>query len=119
MSYVEVYKEELIDLPSSSTKPDLRNYILLGALQVPVRNKEEVLERIIEGEKRRHVDPTTYNSKSSRSHCVLRLYIESSDSADAEMARVSQLVSTAHTSFAVLTTVLTHIPTQSGGSGWD
>ena len=86
ISYVEVYNEILKDLLSDSNKPppELRmdpnkGVVLQGAENKTVLNEEEAFKLITMGNKRRTEKQTDRNKFSSRSHAVLRIYIEIQD----------------------------------------
>ncbi|GIQ91733.1 kinesin-like protein, partial [Kipferlia bialata] len=51
-----------------------------GALEEVVQCPEDVMKAIKRGEQRRQVGSTNMNARSSRSHCVLRVFIESTSS---------------------------------------
>ncbi|KAG8898687.1 Kinesin-like protein kip2, partial [Tulasnella sp. 403] len=88
-SYLEIYKEQIHDLLSSSTGsggslvlqdngvvPGLREEVVMS-----VKGLKEVLER---GEANRRTASTDWNARSSRSHSVFRLIIESREVASLE-----------------------------------
>ncbi|KAH8062072.1 hypothetical protein JL721_8794 [Aureococcus anophagefferens] len=50
----------------------------IGIREVSVASVGDVFDTIVEGEARRAVGETEFNSRSSRSHAILRLTIESS-----------------------------------------
>ncbi|KAK8858917.1 hypothetical protein IAR55_003148 [Kwoniella newhampshirensis] len=79
-SYLELYNEAIIDLLSgaelqlSETK---KGVVINGLTEMAVRTEEEVRKVLRSGEERRKVGATDWNSRSSRSHCVFRVTIES------------------------------------------
>jgi centromeric protein E len=97
MAYMEVYNEEINDLlggsaaAQSGMKDDLswknlkikRNDPVKGAVidnltEIVVTSAEQALAAVIDGESIRHVAGTEMNARSSRSHLMFRLAIESS-----------------------------------------
>ena len=104
MAFIEIYNEEINDLLGASeaeknqnqntnknknTVPSWKNLKILrddpvkGAVienltEVVVSSKLEALEVLVDGEKVRHVAGTTMNARSSRSHLMIRMCIESS-----------------------------------------
>lgn len=82
VSYLEVYKEHIRDLLAESTVPirlfDSSDGLIIKGLQEEVvTSPEEVFALLEEGEARRQVGATSLNQHSSRSHVLLRLWIES------------------------------------------
>nr|XP_031858541.1 uncharacterized protein CI109_006064 [Kwoniella shandongensis]KAA5525613.1 hypothetical protein CI109_006064 [Kwoniella shandongensis] len=79
-SYLELYNEAIIDLLSgvelqlSETK---KGVVINGLTEMAVRTEDEVRRVLRSGEERRKVGATDWNSRSSRSHCVFRVTIES------------------------------------------
>ncbi|WWC88295.1 uncharacterized protein L201_003203 [Kwoniella dendrophila CBS 6074] len=85
-SYLELYNETIIDLLSpsgSSTGAELhlsegkKGVIINGLTEIAVRSELDVKRLLRSGEDRRKVGATDWNSRSSRSHCVFRITIES------------------------------------------
>jgi centromeric protein E len=102
LSYLEVYKEHIKDLLSSGTvvDPPIRlfesggNLQIRGLKEVVVTSPEQVFATLAEGEARRQVGSTHLNQHSSRSHVLVRLWIESRTSVPGESresVRVSSL----------------------------
>ncbi|BEI80502.1 hypothetical protein CcaverHIS002_0110310 [Cutaneotrichosporon cavernicola] len=88
-SYLELYNETIIDLLS----PDGRELtlsegrrkgevVINGLTECGVRTEDEVRRLLRMGEERRKVGGTDWNARSSRSHCVFRMTIESRTAAD-------------------------------------
>ena len=85
-SYLEIYKEHIRDLLSSTTSapepvrffdgPD--GLMIRGLKEVVVSSPNKVFQLLKQGDKRRQVGATHMNQQSSRSHVVVRLKIESS-----------------------------------------
>ena len=109
VSYIEVYNEEINDLlgegsesknlkiikddpqkgtffpPAAlfSTKPILhfvQGAVIGGLTEVVVSSPQEALDLLRDGEQKRHVAGTNMNERSSRSHTVFRVVIESTPS---------------------------------------
>ena len=92
MAFMEFYNEEINDLlgaVNSSSESDWRDLRILredptkgciveNLTEVVVDSPERALEVMIQGEASRHVGTTSMNARSSRSHLVMRLVIESS-----------------------------------------
>ncbi|XP_078580045.1 uncharacterized protein LOC144864124 isoform X3 [Branchiostoma floridae x Branchiostoma japonicum] len=101
VSFMEIYNEAVSDLLAvKDAKPgglQIREH-LEGGVYVAnleeklVRSKDEVLEWMKKGEKRRHVAGTNMNERSSRSHTIFRVIIESREQgAKDDAVNVSQL----------------------------
>lgn len=71
--------------------------------EVVVKTSDEVIDCIKQGESNRHISATDYNQRSSRSHTIFQLIIESSSKgipSDANRGiRLSQLVMCNHKSY--------------------
>ena len=82
VSYLEIYNETVNDLlqPNScnlrifNSKDGVK---IVGLEEVLVVSQEQVFSLIAAGESHRHVGSTSYNKKSSRSHTIFRMVIES------------------------------------------
>ena len=94
-SYLEVYKEHIQDLLASGTQTPIRLFdsvdglVIRGLVEQVVASPDEVFELLKQGEARRRVGATHLNQHSSRSHSMVRLWIESTDTSGT--ARVSSL----------------------------
>ncbi len=85
-SYLEIYKEHIRDLLSSTTSapepvrlfdgPD--GLVIRGLKEVVVSSPNKVFQLLKQGDKRRQVGATHMNQQSSRSHVLVQLKIESS-----------------------------------------
>ncbi|CAM0873785.1 unnamed protein product [Alopecurus aequalis] len=84
VSYMEIYNEEINDLLTlGSEKLPIhesleRGVYVSGLREEIVNNAEQVLELIHLGEENRHFGGTNMNVRSSRSHTIFRMVIESS-----------------------------------------
>ncbi|XP_038079402.1 centromere-associated protein E-like [Patiria miniata] len=87
VSYMELYNEGLCDLLSSEKKPlqirevDKRVFVHDLTEQV-VTQPEDVLQLLKKGEAQRHYGQTDMNERSSRSHTIFCMIIESRERAD-------------------------------------
>ena len=82
-SYLEIYKEEVLDLLNKNgieklelkEKPGSGVYVkdLSTAL---VENSEKMMEIMLRGNKNRHVGQTKMNTESSRSHSIFTITVE-------------------------------------------
>ncbi|KAM1289284.1 hypothetical protein ACFX15_016098 [Malus domestica] len=103
VSYMELYNEEINDLFAvENQKLQIhesleRGIFVAGLREEIVSNAEQVLKLIESGEVNRHFGETNMNARSSRSHTIFRMVIEShakdtSSSADAIRVSVLNLV---------------------------
>ncbi|GAA5923779.1 uncharacterized protein JCM15063_003761 [Sporobolomyces koalae] len=100
VSFLEIYNEHLRDLlanpqhPSSGPvrQPEIVDGGTVKNLEErPVSMPQQVLEVLREGEQRRRVGQTDWNERSSRSHCVFIVTIESMSKYQDGSARTSKL----------------------------
>lgn len=82
VSYLEVYNESIRDLfKPDDTDLKLHEHPTQGfyvkATEVMVSSEEEIMQLMDSGEAHRHVGQTNMNEKSSRSHTLFRITIES------------------------------------------
>ena len=89
-SYLEVYKEHIKDLlATSETAPPVRLFdsadglVIKGLREEVVTSPEDVFRVLAQGESRRQVGATSFNQHSSRSHVIVRLWIEGRAADDA------------------------------------
>ena len=87
VSFLEIYNEQIYDLLSDeprdpsggsgiSIQDDSKGEVhVKGLQQVEVRNEEEALNHLFEGETKKTFASTTMNEHSSRSHCVYTIYV--------------------------------------------
>ncbi|CAB4068756.1 CENPE [Lepeophtheirus salmonis] len=87
VSYLEIYNENIVDLLAYSggskkylqLKEDTEGNVWVdGATEEIVSAPEEVIQCLLYGEQHRHIGSTNMNKRSSRSHTIFRLIIESS-----------------------------------------
>ena len=84
VSYLEVYNEQLRDLLAEDgtgevhirEHPETGVYVE-GAQETVVTQPHDMAEALVQGEKRRAVGATAMNERSSRSHTVFRIVVES------------------------------------------
>jgi hypothetical protein len=89
---MEIYNESISDLlhvnaqtgepePSGDMKiiadDPIKGAVIAGLKEVVITSPGEALDCLTQGEATRHVAGTTMNARSSRSHCIFRLVIES------------------------------------------
>jgi len=101
VSYLEIYNETLRDLLADPKKREKApriveekgRIVLSGMREEIVTAPSEVMALLERGQAARHVGATDWNTRSSRSHCVFQITIESREqSEDAHReVRVSQL----------------------------
>ena len=85
VSYIEVYNEQVKDLLAEGdvgAKLRIREdrekgFYVAGMTLEPVLAVEELISLLEQGEKRRHVGVTNMNEKSSRSHTIFTIQVES------------------------------------------
>ncbi|TIC20159.1 kinesin-domain-containing protein [Wallemia mellicola] len=85
--YLEIYNEKLRDLLGPATQnEELRvredksgNTFVENLTEVLVTTPQEVLALKDQGDMNRHVGATDWNDRSSRSHCVFQIVVESSE----------------------------------------
>ena len=85
-SYLEIYKEHIRDLLSSTSSAPQpvrlfdgpNGLVIRGLKEIVVSSPKKVFQLLKQGDKRRQVGATHMNQHSSRSHVVVRLKIESS-----------------------------------------
>jgi centromeric protein E len=99
VSYLEIYNEEIRDLlnpetPKLQVREDPRKGVYVDAHEEIVTDFETVLQALRFGERQRHVDATAMNERSSRSHTIFRLVVESKERAacDVSAAEVDDAV---------------------------
>lgn len=88
-SFLEIYNEEVRDLLSNSNKllqirEDPRRGVFVKSVEEMVTDFESLLRILFHGEKSRAVASTGMNERSSRSHTIFRVTIESREKGRAE-----------------------------------
>ncbi|CAL1527493.1 unnamed protein product, partial [Lymnaea stagnalis] len=82
VSYFEIYNEKVTDLLQDNKELTLRedvdkNVLLDGMHEAFVKTSNQVLELLNQGNERRKISETKMNARSSRSHCIFRIVVES------------------------------------------
>nr|CAI5857802.1 unnamed protein product [Callosobruchus analis] len=95
-SYFEIYNEKINDLLDKSNqaisiREDTKGNMLLNAREAVVSNAAEVMEKMKEGNKVRRIGATCMNERSSRSHTIFRIILESKDADEDGPVQISQL----------------------------
>jgi len=94
VSFMEIYNEALNDLlvPTSKNlvifEHSKKGCVVRGLLEEVVTTQERILELVSSGLRHRKVGSTNYNAKSSRSHTIFRMVIESKPKGQAPKKRV-------------------------------
>ena len=99
VGYLEIYNEHLYDLLNPATPSDeikLRDDVKLGVKamglkEVVVNSPMELLDCITQGDSIRRTEGTDFNTRSSRSHAVLQITIESKNAIQSTQNFVSTL----------------------------
>ena len=82
ISYLEIYKENIIDLLYPDNKEKVQLSDINGILNLKnlrkliISSPEEAIKYIIDGNHFRHTGSTLMNNESSRSHAIISIYIE-------------------------------------------
>ena len=94
-SFIEIYNEEVRDLLASSSPLEIREHpkkgVYVDAKETIVGTFEQLLNVLTQGERHRAVAATGMNDRSSRSHTIFRITLESRLT-DEEQERISQLI---------------------------
>ena len=89
-SFIEIYNEEVRDLLDSSKSIEIREHpkkgVYVEAKETIVGTFEQLLSVLTDGESHRSVASTGMNERSSRSHTIFRITLESRMT-EAELAR--------------------------------
>ncbi|XP_021339883.1 centromere-associated protein E-like, partial [Mizuhopecten yessoensis] len=97
VAYMEIYNEKVTDLLSTEEKvikiqeDQEKNIQVTGVKEELVSNSGDVLAIIQKGDNRRHMAETKQNDRSSRSHCIIRIIIESRENGDEQAVMVAHL----------------------------
>lgn len=85
VSYMEIYNENVLDLLDTEYGKHLQirdnadgQAIVVDLTECTVRSEREIEEVMKNGERRRHFGSTEANQRSSRSHAIFRMVVESS-----------------------------------------
>ena len=81
-SYLEIYNEQILDLLSDTTSSirlleGKEGVVVRGLREEVVTTPTAIFELLKKGERRRQVGSTNMNKHSSRSHAIVRIWIES------------------------------------------
>lgn len=90
VTYLEIYNEKIIDLLAPTTAGggalDLRirddsvfGNKIVGITSINITSKEQLLQIIRKGDTNRKTSATDFNSRSSRSHSILQLKLQTAD----------------------------------------
>jgi centromeric protein E len=81
ISYVEIYRETIRDLLVEDTPTlklrDTQNKITVGAQEIIITEENQIMEYMHTASGRRQVAATAMNDRSSRSHTIFRVIVES------------------------------------------
>ena len=84
-SYIEIYNEEVRDLLNGSAtlaiREDPKKGVFLASRERSITDFADVQDMIEEGDRNKIVGKTDMNERSSRSHCIFRVTMESRDAA--------------------------------------
>ncbi|KAK7081601.1 hypothetical protein SK128_019046 [Halocaridina rubra] len=102
VSYMEIYNETITDLLASrdqkgkglAVREDISGNVYVADLKEECINSEEMLLAIMKkGNKNRHVAASNMNDRSSRSHAIFRLILESRERSEGDDSDVAVTVS--------------------------
>lgn len=97
VSYMEIYNEKVNDLLEIKKKhlklhEDINGQVVVDVEERVCKNSQEVLEEKYKGDKSRRIGVTNMNERSSRSHTIFRIILESRTTDDEDGAvKVSHL----------------------------
>jgi centromeric protein E len=81
VSFIEIYNEEVRDLLAENSvlqiREDATRGVFVNAHEEPVTDMYSLLEILFEGERHRAISATGMNERSSRSHTIFRITVES------------------------------------------
>uniref|UniRef100_H2ZIV0 Kinesin motor domain-containing protein n=1 Tax=Ciona savignyi TaxID=51511 RepID=H2ZIV0_CIOSA len=93
VSYLEIYNENLKDLLASELVPlqiredEFKHVRVYGLHEEMVTSPKDVMKLMAKGEKLRHMASTNMNDRSSRSHTIFKMIIESRERMDFNKTR--------------------------------
>ncbi|XP_014470851.1 PREDICTED: centromere-associated protein E [Dinoponera quadriceps] len=95
VSYLEIYNEKVNDLLTNN-KDDLKIHegngqVLVECKEVVINSPENILSLMSKGNKNRKIGETNMNERSSRSHTIFRITIESREAGSDGAIQLSQL----------------------------
>ncbi|XP_054845456.1 centromere-associated protein E [Eublepharis macularius] len=105
ISYMEIHNETIKDLLCSSirkkkpliVREDIgRNIYVEDLIEEVVVSPEQVMSWLQKGEKNRHYGETKMNARSSRSHTIFRMIIESKEKTDSSSSNCDGAVMVSH-----------------------
>ena len=83
ISYLEIYNEQIRDLLNNASTANLQikgpDMAVAGLNEPVTTNADQILKYMHQGDKNRQVGCTNMNERSSRSHSIFRITIESSN----------------------------------------
>eukprot|EP00958_Prasinococcus_capsulatus_P014477 scaffold1523_cov426-Prasinococcus_capsulatus_cf.AAC.1 len=97
VSYLEIYNEDINDLLVPENRKlhihetAERGIYVAGVAEKIVTTPQQVLQLMVQGDENRHVGETNMNARSSRSHSIFRMVIESRERGSTDAVRVSTL----------------------------
>lgn len=102
MSYVEIYNENIFDLLSTQKKMQgslhiventkTNDFWVKGVNEIIIADAEEAVDLIMSGEENRHFAATSLNHHSSRSHCLIRLFVQKIDKEESILEGICNFV---------------------------
>ncbi|XP_034941267.1 kinesin-related protein 4-like [Chelonus insularis] len=93
VSYIEIYNEKINDLLDRNrtdlkVKEDFQGHITVDCKEEVANSPESIYLAMKRGEKVKRIGETNMNERSSRSHTIFRIIIESCDKNDADKAQM-------------------------------
>ncbi|KAK0164624.1 hypothetical protein PV328_003234 [Microctonus aethiopoides] len=87
VSYIEIYNERINDLLDTKktdlkVKEDYHGHIIIDCKEEVANSPECILRAMKKGDKNRRIGETNMNERSSRSHTIFRIFIESCEKSD-------------------------------------
>lgn len=77
VSFVEIYNEKVFDLLSDKYQESIyqKGAKFSRSTQIPIKDSDDALQILSQGNKNRHVRSTVINSTSSRSHAMFTIFV--------------------------------------------